>query len=75
MGWYGVHIVQWVGIEFTLFSAVILSSHCSVGWFGVHIVLWGGLEFRLFFIDRVEVWSENKRWSVENSWSGWREGY
>ena len=50
VGWYGVHIVQWVGIEFTLFSAVILSSHCSVGWFGVHIVLWGGLEFRLFLL-------------------------
>ena len=47
MGWSVVYIVQGDGLEFTLFSEMVLSSHCSVGWFGVHIVSWGGLEFTL----------------------------
>ena len=34
-------------LEFTLFSGVVWSSHCSVGWSAVHIVQWGGLQFTL----------------------------
>ena len=47
-------IVQWGGLEFTLFSGVVWSSHCTVGWSGVHIIQLDGLEFTLF---TVVVWS------------------
>ena len=39
MGWCGVNIVQWGGLEFTLFSGVVWNSHCSVGWSGVYAVV------------------------------------
>ena len=81
VGWSGVHIVQWGGLEFTLFSWMVWSSHCSLWWSGVH---WGYQEFTLFcgvvwslrccVKDRVEVWSEYKWWSVEDSWFGWMWG-
>ena len=35
-------------LEFTLFSGMVWSSHCSVGWSEVHIVQWDGLEFTFF---------------------------
>ena len=54
MRWSGVHIVQWCGLEFKLFSGVVWSSHCTVGWSGVHIIQLDGLEFTLF---TVVVWS------------------
>ena len=81
VGWSGVHIVQLDGLEFILFSGMVWSSHCSVGWSGVHIVQWGSLKFTLFsevvwslyccVKDRAGVWTEDIKWSVEDSWSGW----
>ena len=46
--YFRVYIVQWGSLEFTLFSGIVWSSHCSVGWSGVYIVQWGDLEFTLF---------------------------
>ena len=38
-GTNGVHIFQWDGREFTLFSWMVWSSHCSVEWYGVYAVV------------------------------------
>ena len=81
VGLFSVHIVQWDGLEFklpcgfflelTLLSGVVWSSVFQ--WSGLKFTFFSGVVWNLYCCvkDRAGIWTEDKWWSVEDSWSCW----